>query len=88
MTEALEPAVRIRDLKKSFDGGKDFVLNGMTLDIPRGQITCIIGFSGTGKSVLLKHILGILKPTSGTIEVLGRDLWSMPGRGFLSWSAY
>ncbi len=71
-----EVAVRIRDLKKSFDG-KDYVLNGMNLDIPRGKVTSIIGFSGTGKSVLLKHILGILKPTSGTIEVLGRDLQKM-----------
>lgn len=72
-----ENAVHIEHLRKSFDGGKDFVLNGLTLDIPAGQITCIIGFSGTGKSVLLKHILGLLKPTSGKIEVLGRDLWSM-----------
>lgn len=71
-----EVAVRIRDLKKTFDG-KDFVLNGMNLDIPKGKITSIIGFSGTGKSVLLKHILGILKPTAGTIEVLGRDLNKM-----------
>jgi phospholipid/cholesterol/gamma-HCH transport system ATP-binding protein len=72
-----EPAaVRIRDLKKTFDG-KDFVLNGMNLDIPEGKLTCIIGFSGTGKSVLLKHILGLIRPTSGLIEVLGRDLRSM-----------
>lgn len=71
-----EIAVRIKDLKKTFDG-KDFVLNGMNLEIPKGKITVIIGFSGTGKSVLLKHILGLIKPTSGTIEVLGRDLWSM-----------
>lgn len=77
MNEIIEPAIRVRDLRKSFDGGKDFVLNGLNLDIPRGEITCIIGFSGTGKSVLLKHILGIIKPTSGTVEVLGRDLWSM-----------
>src|SRR5262245_32036913 len=72
-----ENAIRIKDLRKSFDGGKDFVLNGVNLDIPKGQITCIIGFSGTGKSVLLKHILGLIKPTSGTVEVLGRDLWQM-----------
>lgn len=71
-----EAAVRIRDLKKTFDG-KDYVLNGLNLDIPKGKLTCIIGFSGTGKSVLLKHILGLLKPTSGEIEVLGRRLWEM-----------
>lgn len=75
--EKAEIAVRLKDVKKSFDGGKDFVLNGLNLDIPKGQITSIIGFSGTGKSVMLKHILGLLKPTSGYVEVLGRDLWSM-----------
>lgn len=73
---AISPAVRIRNLRKTFDG-RDYVINGLNLDIPRGKITCIIGFSGTGKSVLLKHILGLLKPTSGSIEVLGHDLWSM-----------
>ena len=75
----VESAIRIRDLKKSFDGGHDFVLNGLNLDIPRGKITTVIGFSGTGKSVLLKHILGLLRPNSGTVEVLGRDLWAMSG---------
>lgn len=71
-----ENAIHITGLKKSFDG-KDFVLNGVNLDIPKGKITSIIGFSGTGKSVLLKHILGLLKPTDGRIEVLGQDLWEM-----------
>lgn len=71
-------AVRLRDVRKTFDG-KEFILNGLNLEIPRGQITCIIGFSGTGKSVLLRHILGLEKPTSGKIEVLGRDLWQMSG---------
>lgn len=69
-------AISIRDLKKSFDG-KEFVLNGMSLEIPKGKITVIIGYSGTGKSVLLKHILGLLKPTSGTIQILGRDITHM-----------
>lgn len=71
-----EVAVSIENLKKTFDG-KDFVLNGLNLEIPRGKITVIIGYSGTGKSVLLKHILGLFKPTSGTIRVLGKDLSSM-----------
>jgi phospholipid/cholesterol/gamma-HCH transport system ATP-binding protein len=75
--ETNDSAVRITDLKKSFDGGHDFVLNGVNLEIPKGKITCVIGFSGTGKSVLLKHILGLLRPDSGTVEVLGRDLWAM-----------
>lgn len=69
-------AVSLRNLKKTFDG-REFVLNGLNLEIPKGKITVIIGFSGTGKSVLLKHILGLEKPTSGVVEVLGRNLWSM-----------
>ncbi len=72
----MESAIEIKDLKKTFDG-KEYVLNGMNLVIPRGKITCIIGFSGTGKSVLLKHILGLLHPTSGQVNVLGKDIWSM-----------
>jgi phospholipid/cholesterol/gamma-HCH transport system ATP-binding protein len=71
------PAVQIENLRKSFDGGRDFVLNGMNLTIPRGQITVLIGFSGTGKSVLLKHILGLLTPTSGVVKVLGKDIKEM-----------
>lgn len=72
-----ELAVKLTDLKKSFDDGKSYVLKGIDLEIPKGKITVIIGYSGTGKSVLLKHILGLLQPTSGIIEVLGKDLWSM-----------
>lgn len=68
-----EIAVSLRDVKKSFDG-IDFVLKGINLEIPRGSLTSIIGFSGTGKSVVLKHILGLYRPTSGHIEVLGHDL--------------
>lgn len=66
-------AIRVMDVKKTFDG-KEFVVNGMTLDVPRGSLMAIIGFSGTGKSVLLKHILGLYRPTSGRIEVLGEDI--------------
>ncbi len=70
----MEMAVEIQDLKKSFDGGKSFVLNGIDLVIPADKITMLIGFSGTGKSVLMKHILGLMKPTSGNIKVFGKNL--------------
>lgn len=69
-------AIELTDVKKSFDG-KEFVLNGINLKIPRGQITVIIGYSGTGKSVLLKHILGLVQPTSGSIKVQGQELTEM-----------
>jgi phospholipid/cholesterol/gamma-HCH transport system ATP-binding protein len=71
-----EAAISIKDLKKSFDG-RDYVLNGMTLEIPKGKITVLIGYSGTGKSVLLKHILGLLKPTSGSIRIFGQEITKM-----------
>lgn len=70
-------AVSFKDVKKSFDGGKEFVLKGMDLEIPKGSLTAVIGFSGTGKSVMLKHILGLYKPTSGSVEVLGTDISTM-----------
>lgn len=76
----MEIAVSVKDLYKTFNGGQDYVLDGMNLDIPRGRVTSIIGYSGTGKSVLLRHILGLLKPTSGTIDVLGVDLATMSDR--------
>ncbi len=69
-----EIAVSLKDVKKSFDGGKEFVLKGVNLEIPKGSLTAIIGFSGTGKSVMLKHLLGLHQPTSGSVEVLGTDL--------------
>ncbi|MCB9072950.1 MAG: ATP-binding cassette domain-containing protein [Bdellovibrionaceae bacterium] len=72
-TKAYDSAVEVENLKKTFNG-KDYVLNGLNLNVPKGKITVIIGFSGTGKSVLLKHILGLLEPSEGTIKVLGRDL--------------
>lgn len=70
-------AISFRDVKKSFDGGKEFILKGVNLEIPKGSLTAIIGFSGTGKSVMLKHLLGLFKPTSGVVEVLGTDLASL-----------
>lgn len=71
-----EVAIKLENVKKTFDG-KEFVVNGMNLEIPKGSLTAIIGFSGTGKSVIMKHILGLYKPTSGRIEVLGKDVTKM-----------
>lgn len=73
----MDAAIEVSDLRKSFDGGKEFILNHLDLQIPKDKITVIIGFSGTGKSVLLKHILGLLRPTSGTVKVLGESIWEM-----------
>ena len=68
-----DAAIKLTDVKKSFDG-KEFILKGINLMVPKGSLTAIIGFSGTGKSVMLKHILGLFRPTSGQIEILGVDI--------------
>ena len=71
-----EVAIEVDNLKKTFNG-QDYVLQGINLAIPRGKITVLIGFSGTGKSVLMRHMLGLERPTSGHINVFGEDLTIM-----------
>jgi phospholipid/cholesterol/gamma-HCH transport system ATP-binding protein len=75
-----EPAVkiRIRDLYKSF--GPKVVLDGVTVDIAPAESLVVIGGSGTGKSVLLKHIIGLLRPDSGTVEVDGTAVETLGNR--------
>jgi phospholipid/cholesterol/gamma-HCH transport system ATP-binding protein len=67
--------IQLDRVKKRF--GRSKVLDGITADFPHGKITTILGPSGTGKSVLLKHIVGLLEPDSGKVKVFGEDLWSM-----------
>ncbi len=62
-----EIKIKIRDLHKSF--GKKHVLNGVDLDLCKGESLVVIGGSGTGKSVLIKCIQGLLKPDSGSIKI-------------------
>lgn len=64
--------IEIIDVHKSFGGNK--VLQGVTLNINEGQTLAIIGRSGCGKSVLLKHIVGLLFPDSGSVKIEGKDL--------------
>lgn len=70
-----ESHVRVLDAYKAF--GDFRVMNGLTLEFVPNAITTVLGPSGTGKSVLLKHIMGLLRPDKGTIEVFGRDIWAM-----------
>lgn len=67
-----EPVLRLIDVEKTLDGRK--VLDGVTLDIPRGLITAIIGLSGAGKSLLLKHMIGLMKPDRGQVLLDGVDI--------------
>ncbi|MFC2131775.1 ABC transporter ATP-binding protein [Bacteroidota bacterium] len=67
--------IEIRNLHKSF--GPKNVLNGVSLTIPNGSAKCIIGKSGCGKSVLLKHIVGLLEPDEGEVVVDGQIVHKM-----------
>ncbi|HEY7215232.1 MAG TPA: ABC transporter ATP-binding protein [Thermoanaerobaculia bacterium] len=72
------PKIRIRDLHKSF--GPKVVLDGVDMDVAPAESLVILGGSGTGKSVLLKHVIGLLKPDSGTIEVDGTKVETLGNR--------
>ena len=69
-----ELAIRIRGLRTGF--GNQIILDGLDLDVHRGEILGVVGGSGTGKSVLLRTIVGLNRPRAGTIEVLGQALSS------------
>lgn len=70
--------IRIRGLDKSF--GSNHVLRGLDLDVPEGQSVVVIGGSGTGKSVLLKCILGLLMPERGSIQIDGEEVVGAGGK--------
>ena len=70
------PKIRLRGLRKAF--GAKQVLDGVDLDVAAGHGTVILGGSGSGKSVTLKCILGLIEPDAGTIEIDGRDVLHMP----------
>jgi phospholipid/cholesterol/gamma-HCH transport system ATP-binding protein len=64
--------INLVDIHKSF--GKNVVLNGLDLFIEVGKVTVIIGQSGGGKSVLLKHMIGLIRPDKGKVEIDGQDI--------------
>lgn len=73
-----ETIVKIDHLVKKFDDRT--VLDNISLEIPTGKITVIMGGSGCGKSTLLRHLVGLLKPTSGAIFMDGQDITQMNER--------
>jgi len=64
--------IAVEDLRKSFGGQK--VLNGISLSVNRGETLAVLGRSGTGKSVLLRLIIGLQKPDSGSVRIHGQDI--------------
>jgi len=71
----MTPKIRIRGLRKSF--GAKTVLDGVDLDVATGTSMVVIGGSGSGKSVLIKCILGLIEPDAGTIEIDGVDVLTL-----------
>jgi phospholipid/cholesterol/gamma-HCH transport system ATP-binding protein len=76
--DTTDAVIDIRDLKKSFD--TNVVLNGVNLHVLKGENMAVLGRSGTGKSVLIKIISGLLKPDSGTVKVLGQEIDKLTGK--------
>jgi len=70
------PIIQVTDLYKSF--GDNHVLQGINLDIATGTTQVILGGSGSGKSVLMKHIIGLLTPDRGQVMVDGEDIVGLP----------
>lgn len=70
--EAFDPIIQIKDLNISF--GDNHVLRDFTMNLAKGENVAVLGKSGSGKSVLIKCIIGLMKPDSGTIQVLGEDI--------------
>lgn len=70
-------SIEIRDLEHTYSPGSPFAhkaLDGISLDIPEGQVTAIIGQTGSGKSTLVQHLNGLLMPQKGTIDIAGFHL--------------
>ncbi|WP_347717614.1 ATP-binding cassette domain-containing protein, partial [Sphingomonas sp.] len=67
-----ETVISVRGLKNSF--GEQVIHDGIDLDVHRGEIIGVVGGSGTGKSVLMRSIIGLQTPTAGEIEVLGENM--------------
>ena len=73
-----EGYIELSDVRKSF--GPKHVLNGVTLSVPKGHSLVVIGGSGTGKSVMLKCVLGLLQPDSGSIRIAGEEVVGLKGK--------
>ena len=70
--------ITLKDVRKAF--GPKKVLNGINLTVPKGRSLVVIGGSGTGKSVMIKSILGIVRPDSGSIAIGGEEVTRLKGK--------
>lgn len=77
----LEPIIRIEQLTHTYSAGTPFqrsAVDGVELDIMPGEFLGVIGHTGSGKSTLIQHLNGLLKPTQGHIYLNGKDIWADP----------
>ena len=81
-TWGMEPVIELEDVHKAF--GQYRVLDGVTVRIPKGKITVLMGPSGTGKSVTLRHIVGLLPPDAGDVWVDGKHVPSLNEKDLLA----
>ena len=68
--------IEIRDVVKTFDGFR--ALDGVTMTVPRGAVYGLVGPNGAGKSTLIRHLTGIYRPDSGTIDIDGQPVYENP----------
>ena len=79
--ETLEPILEVKHLTHTYGVGTPFersAVENMSFEVERGEFLGIIGHTGSGKSTLIQHLNGLLKPTSGRILLNGRDIWEDP----------
>ncbi|MBV9313088.1 MAG: ATP-binding cassette domain-containing protein [Pseudonocardia sp.] len=74
-TEVIPPEVVIDNVTAII--GESAVLHRLTLVVPAGQVTVLMGPSGVGKTTLIKHVVGLLEPSGGTVRIGGQDIWEM-----------
>src|ERR1051325_3162913 len=74
--------IEVRDLRKNF--GRNIILDGVSFQIEKGESVVVSGRSGGGKSLLLKHLIGLLQPDSGQVLIQGQNIVSMDERQLLS----
>ena len=78
LTPGTQPVIQVRDLEVKF--GERVIMNGLNLDVLRGEILGFVGASGTGKSVLIRTVLGLIRQSRGQIVVFDKDLDSLSQR--------
>ena len=73
-----EPIIEVDRLSRTF--GERVVLNDISLEVDRGETLVIMGGSGCGKSTLLRHIIGVMKPTAGSVKLFGEEITTLNER--------